>query len=73
MKELMRTNDPVLITYVQALLADEEIECVVMDLHVSVLEGSIGAIPRRIMVLDDDLLDAKETIQSADGLENWFD
>ena len=59
MDELLRTNDLVLISYVQALLADEEVETVVLDQHTSVLEGSIGAIQRRVMVLSADLFRAR--------------
>lgn len=59
MVELLRTNDPVLISWLQALLADDDIPCVVLDTHVSILEGSAGAIPRRLMVDDDDLERAK--------------
>ncbi len=55
MDELLRTNDLVLISYVQALLADEQVETVVLDQHTSILEGSIGAIQRRIMVFKKDL------------------
>lgn len=55
MKELLRTNDPVKISWVTALLADGRIEAVVLDTHTSIVEGSIGAIPRRIMVDDEDL------------------
>jgi hypothetical protein len=54
MKELLRTNDPVLISFALALLRDERIEAVVLDTHASILEGSIAAIPRRIMVAEQD-------------------
>ncbi|MBV0913245.1 putative signal transducing protein [Anianabacter salinae] len=54
MKELMRTNDPTLIAYATALLEGEGIECFQMDVHMSVLEGSIGILPRRMMVRDSD-------------------
>ena len=50
MKELLRTNDPVELSFVQALLKDSGIETIVFDQHTSIMEGSIGAIPRRIMV-----------------------
>ena len=52
MKELLRTNDPVRLSWLQALLADAGIGCVVFDTHASIIEGSIGAIQRRIMVDD---------------------
>ncbi|MFN3460747.1 MAG: DUF2007 domain-containing protein [Oceanibaculum sp.] len=54
MRELMRTNDPVKLSWLVSLLADSGIEAVVFDTHVSIVEGSIGAIPRRLMVLDED-------------------
>lgn len=55
MVELLRTNDPVLISFVQAILADARIDALVLDKHTSILEGSANAIPRRIMVVDEDL------------------
>jgi len=54
MVELLRTNDPALISWLVALLADSRIEAVVSDSHTSVVEGSISAIPRRLMVINDD-------------------
>lgn len=50
MRELLRSNDLVYLSWVQATLAAEGIECVLLDDHVSGVEGSIGAIPRRLMV-----------------------
>ncbi|WP_307274480.1 putative signal transducing protein [Labrys wisconsinensis] len=50
MEELMRTNDAVLISYVEALLDGAGIGYMVLDTHMSVLEGSIGMLPRRILV-----------------------
>ena len=50
MKELLRTNDAVRLSWLQALLAAAGIEAVVLDTHTSIIEGSIGAIPRRLMV-----------------------
>jgi tRNA1(Val) A37 N6-methylase TrmN6 len=54
MKEILRTGDPVQLSWVSALLAGENIEMVVLDTHMSFAEGSISAIPRRIMVADVD-------------------
>ena len=50
MKELLRTNDPTLVAFATALLQGEDIECFQMDVHMSVLEGSIGVLPRRVLV-----------------------
>ena len=69
MRELLRTNDPVKISWIVALLADQGIDAVVMDTHASIVEGSIGAIPRRIMVADDDLEPARAVLDDAG--ENW--
>lgn len=55
MIELLKTNDLVLISYVMHLLAEEGIEAMVFDEHMSAVEGSIGALPRRIMVDKGDL------------------
>ena len=50
MKELLRSNDAVLLSYVSALLEEANIGFMVADLNMSVLEGSIGALPRRVLV-----------------------
>ena len=50
MKELVRTNDPTVIAFATALLKGEDIDFFEMDVHMSILEGSIGVLPRRIMV-----------------------
>jgi len=65
MKELLRTNDPVLISWLQVLLRDEGIESFVFDARMSILEGSAGAIPRRLMVIDDDLSRARRLLTEA--------
>lgn len=54
MKEVLRTNDAVLLSWAEAVLADAGIEAIVLDTHTAILEGSIGAIQRRLMVADDD-------------------
>ncbi len=65
MKEILRSNDPVLLSWIEALLADSRIEAVLLDLHTSVLEGSISAIPRRLMVVDEDYERARRLIEIA--------
>lgn len=52
MKELLRTNDPTIVAFAHALLRAEDIECFDLDVHMSILEGSIGVMPRRVMVAD---------------------
>jgi hypothetical protein len=65
MKELLRTNDMVKVSWLEALLADAGIEVLVFDLHTSILEGSIGVLPRRLMVSDDDYARARRVIRDA--------
>jgi hypothetical protein len=67
MKELLRTNDLVLISFVRALLAEADIEALYLDNHMSLMEGSLGALPRRILVDEDDLSRARR-ILSETGL-----
>lgn len=66
MKELVRANDPVLISFVTALLNDAGIEHVVLDQNMSIMEGSIGAIPRRVLVAEDDLAAARRVLEAAE-------
>ncbi|WP_421877204.1 DUF2007 domain-containing protein [Pacificispira sp.] len=63
MKELLRTNDPVRLSFIASVLRDSSIESVVFDEHTSLLEGSIGALPRRLMVLDEDYDAAKRLLR----------
>ena len=59
MKQLLRTTDPLLITRAADILAAEGIISFPLDQHMSVLEGSIGILPRRLMVADRDLFMAR--------------
>ncbi|WP_374634588.1 DUF2007 domain-containing protein [Paracoccus sp. (in: a-proteobacteria)] len=59
MKQLLRTTDPLLIVRATDLLASEGIMAFALDQHMSVLEGSIGILPRRLMVADRDLFMAR--------------
>ena len=65
MKENTRTNDQVLISYVEVLLRDAGIECLVADQNMSVLDGSIGALPRRVLVTDSDAEEARGILTDA--------
>ena len=69
MEELLRSNNPVTLSFVQSILADANIESFVMDQHMSVLDGSIGILPRRIMVPREDLLAARSCVEQ-EGLGN---
>ncbi len=71
MRELMRTNDSVLITFVESLLSDAGIKAVVLDANMSVLEGSLGMLPRRVLVTDEDEEQARRILRDAD-LGQWL-
>ena len=65
LRELLKTNDPVLISFAEALLGGEDIPFLVADQHMSSVEGSIGAIPRRLLVAADDLFRARVLLASS--------
>lgn len=69
MRELLRTNDAVLISFVVALLREARIDYVVVDQNMSILEGSVGILPRRVLVTDDDFNCARGVLGGA-GLGN---
>jgi hypothetical protein len=69
MVELLRTNDAVVISFVEVLLRDAGIACLVADQNMSILDGSIGILPRRVMVGEDDLAEAKRILTDA-GIAN---
>lgn len=53
MQELVRSNDPVLLSFVRSLLEEEGIDHLALDGHMSVLEGSLGVLQQRILVPDE--------------------
>jgi hypothetical protein len=65
MRELVRTNDPVLVSAIGALLDGAGIMHVIADMNISVLEGSIGAFPRRVLVPDDRIEEARGVLRDA--------
>jgi len=68
MRPILKTNDPVQLNYAQVLLADAKIQAVVFDADMSVMDGSIGVLPRRLMVADEDFAKAQEILR--DGLKD---
>lgn len=76
MEEIVRTTDPTLIAFATALLRGEDIECIEFDVHMSVLEGSVGVLPRRLMVARADAFRARAILRD-NGVEvsgrppNW--
>jgi hypothetical protein len=71
MRELLRSNDVVLIGFAQSVLQQAGIASFVADQYMSVVEGSIGAFPRRLQVGDEDWAAARCALAEA-GLEGWL-
>jgi hypothetical protein len=65
MRELIRTNDMVLVSAVVALLEGAGIRHMVLDQNMSVLEGSLGVLPRRILVSEGNVLTARQIMEDA--------
>jgi hypothetical protein len=65
MIEIIRTNDAVVISFAQSLLRDAGIESLVADENMSVLDGSIGILPRRVLVTNDDEAAARQILSDA--------
>ena len=66
---VIRTNNPATISFAEAILKEAGIGYFVADTHSSIIEGSIGVIPRRIMVLEDDEYAARRAL-TLSGLED---
>jgi len=65
MIELLRTNDAVIISFVEALMRDAGIGCMVADRNMSVLDGSLGILPRRVLIERDRLEEARRILTDA--------
>ena len=67
MREVLKTNNPVELNFAEVILADAGIETVVFDGHMSVMDGSMVILPRRLMVADADEARAREILTEALG------
>ena len=65
MRDVLKTNDAVLLNFAEVVLADAGIESVVFDAHMSVMDGSLGILPRRLMVTESDYERAKSILAAA--------
>jgi hypothetical protein len=70
MEELLRTTDPTLVPFASALLRGEGIDCFALDTNISIVEGSIGIFPRRLMVRSQDI-DAARRVLRDNGIEPY--
>jgi hypothetical protein len=71
MREMLRSNDAVLLSYAESVLQELGITSLIADQHISVIEGSIGAFPRRLLVKADEWSAARRALRDA-GLEAWL-
>ena len=65
MRAILKTNDPILLNFAEALLTDAGIESVIFDSHMSIMDGSMGFMPRRLMVADEDFARAARVLKEA--------
>lgn len=65
MEELLKTNDLVLISFVEAILKEIDAGYFIADTAISALEGSIGILPRRIMIVSEDAPRARRALADA--------
>lgn len=65
MIELVRTNDAVVISFVEALMRDAGIACMVADQNMSVLDGSLGILPKRVLVDSEQADEARRILTDA--------
>ena len=70
MEELLRTTDPTLVPFASALLRAEHIDVFVLDTNMSIVEGSLGILPRRLMVREADLDRARAVLRD-NGIEPY--
>ncbi len=66
MKELLRTTDPTVIAFATVLLEGEGIAAFPLDVHMSILDGSLGILPQRLMVSDRDHFRANAILRDND-------
>jgi hypothetical protein len=68
MRAVLKTNNPVLLNFAEVLLADAGLQCTVFDGEMSVMDGSLGVLPRRLMVADEDFARAQAVLR--DGIKD---
>ena len=65
MRDVLKTTDPVLLNFAEAVLKSVGIESVVFDSHMSIMDGSLGILPRRLMVIESDYEPARSALAAA--------
>lgn len=62
MKVILATSDPVLLGFATSILKGAGLTCHILDTHMSIMEGSIGIFPQRLVVGDDELMQARRLL-----------
>jgi putative signal transducing protein len=70
LKEIARSTDPVRLSFLTALLADGGVTAILFDTHASIVQGSLGVLPQRLMVADDEY---EEAVAILKGAEEWHE
>ena len=65
MIEIVRTNDPVILSFIEALMKDAGIACMIADQNMSIVEGSLGVLARRVLVDSEKVEQAKRIVRDA--------
>ena len=65
MREILKSNNPVELNFLEVVLKDAGIPSVVLDTHMSIMDGSMVILPRRLMVADDDEALARTIVAEA--------
>jgi hypothetical protein len=68
LREVVRSGDPVRLSFLTALLADAGIDSLILDTHSSIMQGSLGILPQRLAVADDDFEAARQVLIEAGEL-----
>ena len=71
MREIIRTNDVVVLSFAEVLLKDAGLMPLIADVNISVIEGSIGVFPRRLLVPNERYEEAHGLLVDA-GLQSWI-
>ena len=68
MKELCRTNDVVMLSFLEFRLKENKIQHLILDANMSIMEGSVGILPRRVLVDDEQMPKARQVLQEAQNV-----
>jgi len=65
MRAVLKSNNPVVLSYASHVLEEAGIEALIFDTHASIMDGSMAMVPRRLMVADEDFHRAEKLLRAA--------